>query len=131
MRRATRVRSSGFQIIAFCLALSLAFPLWSQPFPNVYAIKDAKIYTLAGAPIEKGVVVIRDGKITAVGANVAIPEDAQVIDAAGLEVYPGMFDPITQIGLNEVGAVSATVDTRGLGAFNPELVASTAVKQVS
>ena len=62
MRKATRMRSAGVQIIAFCLVLSLAFPLWSQPSANVYAIKDAKIYTLAGPPIEKGVVVIRDGK---------------------------------------------------------------------
>jgi imidazolonepropionase-like amidohydrolase len=121
------VRSPSFQLIAFCLALSLAFPLWSQPAATVYAIKGAKVYTLAGPAIENGTVVIRDGKIAAVGANIEVPADAQVIDAAGLEVYPGMFDPITQIGLNEVGAVSATVDTRELGAFNPELIAATAV----
>jgi imidazolonepropionase-like amidohydrolase len=121
------VRSAAFQLISFCLALSLAFPLWSQPPANVYAIKGAKVYTLAGPAIENGTVVIRDGKIAAVGANVAIPEGAQVIDGTGLEVYPGMFDPITQIGLNEVGAVAATVDTRELGAFNPELIAATAV----
>src|SRR6202162_3475241 len=131
MRKATRMRSAGFQIIAVCLALSLAFPLWSQPSTSVYAIKNAKIFTLAGPPIEKGMVVIRDGKITAVGANVAIPEDAQVIDAAGLEVYPGMFDPITQIGLNEVSAVNATVDVSELGDYNPELVAATAVNPAS
>ena len=121
------VKSPSFQLIAFCLAVSLAFPLWSQPAATVYAIKGAKVYTLAGPAIENGTVVIRDGKIAAVGANIEVPADAQVIDAAGLEVYPGMFDPITQIGLNEVGAVSATVDTRELGAFNPELIAATAV----
>ena len=112
MSRAITVKSRGLQLISFCLALSLAFPLWSQPAANVYAIKGAKVYTLAGPAIENGIVVIRDGKIAAVGANIAVPDDAQVINAAGLEVYPGMFDPITQIGLNEVGAVSATVDTR-------------------
>ena len=127
MSRAITVKSRGLQLISFCLALSLAFPLWSQPAANVYAIKGAKVYTLAGPAIENGIVVIRDGKIAAVGANIAVPDDAQVINAAGLEVYPGMFDPITQIGLNEVGAVSATVDTRELGAFNPELIAATAV----
>jgi imidazolonepropionase-like amidohydrolase len=125
------VKSPSFQLIAFCLALSLAFPLWSQPAANTYAIKGAKIYTLAGPAIDNGTVVIRDGKIAAIGANIAIPGDAQVIDAAGLEIYPGMFDPITQIGLNEVGAVSATVDARELGAFNPELIAATAVNPAS
>jgi imidazolonepropionase-like amidohydrolase len=127
VRGSTGVKSASFQLIAFCLVLSLAFPLWSQQAANVYAIKGAKVYTLAGPAIENGTVVIRDGKITAVGVNVAVPADAQVIDAAGLEVYPGMFDPITQIGLNEVGAVSATVDARELGSFNPELIAATAV----
>ena len=75
--------------------------------------------------------LIRDGKIDAVGAGIAIPQDAQVIDATGLEVYPGMFDPVTQIGLNEVSAVSATVDVSELGDYNPELVAATAVNPAS
>jgi imidazolonepropionase-like amidohydrolase len=119
------------QFFAFFLAVWLALPLWSQRASNVYAIKDAKIYTLAGPAIEKGTVVIRDGKIAEVGANITAPEGAQVIDASGLEVYPGMFDPVTQIGLNEVGAVSATVDTAELGDFNPELVAATAVNPAS
>jgi len=131
VRGAISVKSPSFQLIAFCLVLSLAFPLWSQPAADIYAIKGARIYTLAGPAIDSGTVVIRDGKIAAVGANVAVPGDAQVIDAAGLEVYPGMFDPITQIGLSEVGAVSATVDARELGAFNPELIAATAVNPAS
>src|SRR5580658_8933803 len=131
MNRAVRIRSAAYQTIALVLVFSMAFPLWSQRAANVYAIKNAKIYTLAGPPIEKGVVVIRDGKIAAVGAGIAVPDDAQMIDAAGMEVYPGMFDPITQIGLNEVGAVSATVDTNELGDFNPELIAATAVNPAS
>src|SRR5271168_2314698 len=114
--------------LALVLAMSLGFPASSQSAATTaYAIKGGKVYTLAGPAIENGTVVIRDGKIAAVGANIDVPADAQAIDAAGLEVYPGMFDPITQIGLNEVGAVSATVDTRELGAFNPELIAATAV----
>jgi len=86
---------------------------------------------LAGATIENGTVLVRDGKIAAVGAGIAIPADAQVIDASGLEVYPGMFDPITQMGLNEVSAVSATLDVSELGDYNPELVAATAVNPAS
>jgi imidazolonepropionase-like amidohydrolase len=99
--------------------------------PSVYAIKGAKVYTIAGAPIENGIVVIRDGKIAAVGANVATPFDAQVIDATGMELYPGLFDPVTQIGLNEISQVSATMDTVELGDYNPELVAATAVNPAS
>ncbi len=100
--------------------------------PAAYAIKGAKIFTVAGAPIENGVVVIRNGKIESVGgASTAIPSDAQVIDATGLELYPGLFDPVTQIGLNEISQVSATVDVSELGDYNPELVAATAVNPAS
>lgn len=91
------------------------------------AITHAKIFTLAGAPIEDGTVVIHDGKIAAVGAGVSIPTGAKVIDAKGLQVYPGLFDPVTQMGLSEIGAVRATVDTTETGSFNPDLVAATAV----
>jgi imidazolonepropionase-like amidohydrolase len=103
----------------------------AQPATGVYAIQGAKVYTLAGPPIEGGTVIIRDGKISAVGAHIEIPADAQVIDATGLEVYPGLFDPVTQLGMTEIGQVSATVDVNELGDFNPELVAATAVNPAS
>jgi imidazolonepropionase-like amidohydrolase len=119
------------QLIALLLAASLALPASALPAPAVYAIKGAKIYMLSGPAIENGTVIIRGGKIAAVGATVEIPTDAQVIDAAGLEVYPGLFDPVTQLGLSEVGAVSATMDVTELGDFNPELVAATAVNPAS
>ncbi|HEV8074856.1 MAG TPA: amidohydrolase family protein [Candidatus Acidoferrum sp.] len=91
------------------------------------AITHAKIFTLAGPPIEDGTVVIHGGKIAAVGAGVPIPAGAQVIDAKGLQVYPGLFDPVTQMGLSEIGAVNATVDTTETGSFNPDVTAATAI----
>src|SRR6185503_16452836 len=57
-----------------------------------YAITNARIVTLAGAPIEKGTLVLRDGVIEDVGASVATPADALVIDGSGLAVYPGVID---------------------------------------
>ena len=98
---------------------------------HVYAIRDAKVVTLAGLPVEHGTVVIRDGKIAAVGASVDVPADAQVINGKGLEVYPGLFDAITDLGLTEVEAVNATVDTTDVGTYNPQLVAMTAVHPAS
>jgi imidazolonepropionase-like amidohydrolase len=120
-----------FGIALICVAL-LSVPSWAQASKSAtYAIKGGKVFTLAGAPIENGTVVIRDGKIVAVGANVEIPPDAQVIDASGLEVYPGMFDAVTQIGLGEISQVSATMDVAELGDYNPELIAATAINPAS
>jgi len=109
---------------------SLATFAQSQP-PAIVAITHAKIFTLAGSPLEDATLVIRDGKIAAVGANVEVPSGAQIIDGKGLQVYPGLFDPITQMGLSEISAVSATVDTTETGAYNPDVVAATAVSPSS
>src|SRR5438552_9081218 len=97
------------------------------PASTTYAITHAKIVTLAGAPIENGTLIIKDGKIAAIGATVEIPAGAQVIDASGLQVSPGLFDAVTQMGLSEISAVSSTVDSAETGPFNPDVVAATAV----
>jgi imidazolonepropionase-like amidohydrolase len=98
---------------------------------EVYAIRGARIVTLAGEPIEKGTLVIRDGRISEVGPDVAVPAAAEIIEAQGLEVYPGIMDAISQLGLAEVGAVPVTVDTVELGDFNPQIRAATAVHPAS
>jgi imidazolonepropionase-like amidohydrolase len=92
-----------------------------------YAITHARIFTLSGGAIDDGTVVIQNGKIANVGAAVEVPAGAQVIDGKGLQVYPGLFDPVTQMGLREIGAVNATVDSAETGAFNPDVVAAEAV----
>lgn len=66
---------------------------------DTYAITNARIVTVSGAPIERGTVVIRDGLIAAVGANVTAPADARVIDGSGLTVYPGLIDSNTSLGI--------------------------------
>jgi imidazolonepropionase-like amidohydrolase len=119
---------AAFHIMTLCLSvLCFSVVAGAQQAPAVYAITHTKIFTLAGSPIDDGILVIRDGKIAAVGTNVDVPAGAQVIDGKGLQVYPGLFDPVTQMGLSEVAAVSATVDTTETGAFNPDVVAAEAV----
>jgi len=98
---------------------------------KTYAIRGAAITSLAGPVIKKGNIVMRDGRIVDIGADAAIPADAEVLDADGLEAYPGMFDALDQAGLQEIGAVAATVDTHDLGEFNPQLVAAVAVHPAS
>jgi len=109
-------------------AISFATPVVAQsPAPTTYAITHAKLVTLAGSPIEDGTLIIKDGKIAAIGAALEVPAGAQVIDAKGLQVSPGLFDAVTQMGLSEIGAVSSTVDSAETGSFNPDVVAATAV----
>ena len=69
----------------------------------VTAITNARIYPISSAPIERGTIVIRGNRIEAIGANVAVPAGAQIIDAKGGEVYPGFIDARTSMGLNEPG----------------------------
>jgi imidazolonepropionase-like amidohydrolase len=82
------------------------------------AITGAKVYPVSSAPIQNGTVLIRDGKIVAVGANVTIPSDAQRIDASGKWVTPGLINSSTQLGLVEVGAVADTRDASARGKDN-------------
>lgn len=82
------------------------------------AITGAKVYPVSSAPIENGTVLIRDGKIVAVGADVSIPADARRIDAAGKWVTPGLINSATQLGLVEVGQITNTRDDAAKGRDN-------------
>ena len=128
------IRARLLYLLCFINFLYLLIPAnavaQSQP-PTSYALTHAKIFTLAGSPIEDGTLIIQGGKIAAVGVGLDIPAGAQVIDATALQVYPGFFDSITQMGLREIGAVSATVDSTETGSYNPDVVAATAVSPSS
>jgi imidazolonepropionase-like amidohydrolase len=99
-----------------------------NPPRGTYAIRNAHIVTVSGADIENGTIVIRDGKIAAVGATVDVPAGAQSIDARGQFIYPGMMDIGTQLGLVEIGqGASGTVDTAEIGDMNPNAKAIIAI----
>jgi len=120
-------RLRSLTLIAFlALAIGAGVPTSAQTSGD-YAITHAKIFTLAGPPIEDGTVLLHDGKISVVGTGLSVPAGAQIIDAKGLQVYPGLFDSVTQMGLSEISAVRATVDSTETGAFNPDVVAATAI----
>jgi imidazolonepropionase-like amidohydrolase len=106
-------------------------PQMTNTPPPTYFIRNARVVTVSGADIENGAVVISGGRITAVGADVTAPAGAQEIDARGLTVYPGMIDLGTQMGLNEVSSVGATIDTQELGDMNPNAAAVWAINPSS
>ncbi|MBD0327269.1 MAG: amidohydrolase family protein, partial [Pyrinomonadaceae bacterium] len=93
-----------------------------------YALRNARIVTMSGADIESGTLIIRNGKIEAVGANISVPTGAQEIDARGLIVYPGMIDAATSLGLVEIGqGAPGTVDLTEIGDMNPNAQAIVAI----
>lgn len=96
-----------------------------------YAIVGATIYPVTKPPIENGIVLIEDGRIKAVGKDIPVPKDAVVINAKGLRVYPGLIDAGSVLGLTEISAVRATVDTSESGEFQPDLQAIVAVNPAS
>jgi imidazolonepropionase-like amidohydrolase len=107
-------------LFALVAVLSLACLVnWSteaqRSAVDTYAITNARIVSLNGPNIEKGTVVIRNGLIAAVGANVSAPADARIVDGNGLTVYPGLIDSYTNLGLPEAAPSPTTVG--GPGAF--------------
>lgn len=95
---------------------------------KVVVIVNARIVPVVGPEIPKGTIVVKGGKIEAVGAGVAVPAGAEVVDAAGLTAYPGMIDGYSQLGLVEISGVAATVDSRETGRINPQARALEAVR---
>src|SRR4051794_38552907 len=79
----------------FLLALNV---LQGEP-PSAIAIKDAHVVTVSGADLPKATVVLRNGLIEQVGANVNVPADVWVIEGAELTVYPGFIDALSTWGI--------------------------------
>ncbi len=91
------------------------------------AIVGGRIITMAGAPIESGTLLIRDGRIAAVGSDVQVPADARVIRADGMIVTPGVINAGTSLGLSEIGAVAATQDANEFADVNAAVRAAVAL----
>ncbi|HEX8161712.1 MAG TPA: amidohydrolase family protein [Pyrinomonadaceae bacterium] len=107
-RQRLRAAVNAFFAVSLALAPLAGGALAQNPNPrrppaiDTYAITNARIVPVSGAEIARGSVVIREGLIAAVGANVSAPADARVIDGAGLTVYPGLIDANSTLGLPAV-----------------------------
>jgi len=100
-------------------AVALAVAVTGAPTgAQTVAITGGKVYPVSGPAIENGTVVITNGRITAVGTNVSIPAGAQRIDATGKIVTPGFVNSSTQLGVQEVSAVTDTRDAAARGKDN-------------
>jgi imidazolonepropionase-like amidohydrolase len=106
-----------------CLAVALCLtPLDAESI----VIRNVTVHPVTAPDIATGTVVITDGKIAAVGADVQAPADAQVIEGSGLHLYPGLINAATNVGLSEIESLRDTVDLDEVGPFNPEVRAEVA-----
>ncbi len=102
-----------------CIAILFAFAWVTETkcfAQRTLAIRGAKLETLGKAgPIEEGVILIRDGKIEAIGKDVKIPLATQVIEAKGKTIMPGIVDPyyVITVGRDSQAGESRTIVVRG------------------
>ena len=86
-----------------------------------YAFTNGTIYMSASQKIEKGTLIIKKGRVVAVGANITIPKDAAIIDLQGKFIYPSFIDLYATYGMNEVKAAQRSgrpqLDTKTKGAY--------------
>lgn len=87
----------------------------------------ADLYTVSHGVIPAGQLLIRDGRIAALGARVEVPVDAERIDLAGKRIYPGLIAANTTLGLVEFGAIPASRDYAEIGENNADLKVEVAV----
>jgi imidazolonepropionase-like amidohydrolase len=97
------------RIIMLIAAVLLAI---ASAHAETVAITGGQVHTLGPAgTFKNATVLIRDGRIAAVGPGLSVPSDATVIDASGKVVTPGLFDPQGQLGIVEISQIGNTVDS--------------------
>ena len=97
-------------VFAFgCLSISIS----AQNYAETFAITNARIMPISSGMIQRGTIVVRNGLIEKVGANVQVPADARIIDGSGLTVYPGFFDADSSYGLPTQPAQRRRQQNRG------------------
>lgn len=125
-----RPRSEGFAA-AISVSLSVLcasafiglFPLSANAETLLFT--GATVHTVSGATITNGQVLVRDGKIVEVGA--VIKPSGKQISLQGLHLFPGLIALNTDLGLTEIDAVRATVDSREVGEYTPDVYSWLAV----
>jgi imidazolonepropionase-like amidohydrolase len=114
----------------FLSLVTICFLLCAQSQETVYpaprqttttVITNATVHKGNGEVIENANIVITDGKIAAIGKDVAIPAGATTVDAKGKQVYPGLILPATNLGLVDINSVRASTDVQEIGDLNPNV----------
>jgi len=122
------VRPTGLGLAVLAAVMGWHLVSAAKAEENV-VIRGGKVFTMTRGVIDGGLVLIRDGRIAAVGKNIPIPKDARLIDATGGAVCPGLIDAFTNLGTTQAGSLGADSDEatspvtpqlRIIDAFDPE-----------
>lgn len=108
-------------VLCFILAGAVHAQLPAPEQTDPIVVTGADIYTLTGEVIQNGQILFENGVITDIGQSIDYPDNAVVVDAAGKQIYPGLIDSYSQMGLYEIGAVDMTVDLNEQGDINPNI----------
>ncbi len=112
-----------FAATASLASVDVPAPAQSRPI----ALKNATLHPVSGPDVSLGTIVFDQGKIVSLGAGVAVPAAAEVIDLTGKHIYPGFISANSALGLIEISAVRSTVDLEESGQINPNARAATSI----
>ena len=110
-------------IPVFTITIVTMLTAWPNPFAKPTLFTNAVVHTVSGPTHSPGFVLIDGDTIKAVGPvkEQPVAKETQVVNLKGQHLFPGLIAPTTALGLMEIPAVRATVDTREVGIYTPEV----------
>ncbi len=123
--------SLAMLVIIFLAGSELLAQTPAPPQQQPIAITGGTIHTVTNGVIIDGTVLFDNGRIIAVGTDVTVPENAEVIDASGKHVYPGLIHGQSTLGLTEIGRIAESTDLAETGNINPNIRAQVAYHSIS
>ncbi len=92
-------------VLLSILFFGLSIPAGAE---EITVIKADRVDTITSGLIENGIIVIKNGRITAIGNDIEIPEAADIIDVSDKTIFPGLVNPSSRIGLSPPGGGSSS-----------------------
>jgi hypothetical protein len=138
-QQALTARRSSRRLAALAMVMAASAPLalpaqvrmTVPPQSEAIALRGATIHTVTNGVIQNGTIIFEAGRITAVGADIAIPAGTRIVDVTGKHIYPGLIDAYSTVGIAEIGAVDMSNDVNEVGDFNPNVRTDVAVNAES
>ena len=120
------VGSWAYRLIGLICVMGLVSSAMAKEEP-VTAIKGGDLYTITSGIIRNGTILIKDGKIWRMGQNIEIPEKAEVIDAKGKVVMPGLIAAKAEVGVGPFGSINKIADSLDPFHYNVSLALASGV----